>query len=1227
MATTAAVVAIVLLAATLVSAIFGVAAVRAREAMHESLEEARRSRDEAVTAKASVEQRNLELERIAYASEIRSIQELWNTGMLTDLDHRLDATAPEHRGIEWDMLRPRVEPVAAREIQLEDLSIVRVLEPSPDGSRFLVGSRSGAARIYLASTWQVQVELPRQSNRIADGDFNPAGDRVMLCLERGGLAFFDAQSGRELARSPAPSFAAAFSPDGARIASADGGGRISLLDSNDLTVRAKVANPGAVVKRLEFSPDGKRLLAACSDGWARLIDAGSGSVVEELLHNDDGQIVWAARFSPDGRRIVTAGVGGRVLGWSDVGAYLQEYEPHQQRMHSGWRALDVDFSADGRTMASCGGDGLVRIHNLETGAVDCRLKDSFPADAPRRLRQVRFDAAGARVVAAGANGTIHVWQLDGAGIPLEMIGHTRGIQETCSSPDGAFAFTAGLDGTLRKWDLLTGVEVFARQVASFAAQSVDVTRDGALVVVGTDDGQGSILDAASGEVLRTFAMPRGTGAPVPDGVQVGLTTIRFSPDQRTIAAGVGTFDLGRNEARKTPIHLFDLQTGELLATRDGHHGGVGGLAFTSDSATLFSVGNDGRLLRWDLRSTDPPVVVATRPGFALDVLVNEREGEVLWALSTGQVEAFDIETGALKWSFQAHDSAVSSLDMSPDGSRLLTSGRFFGGVSLWDTTSRKKLLTLAAGIQTVNSARLAGNGRVIVADGGWGLGYFTDALYCFEAVPAEGRITQRLAVRREQAERRDRWLELQRAVDRAVDARQRRDFAEAEQLLSQIVTRAGERPWHDPVLEARIRRRVAAQLYDLARYDEAIEQNQRAVAIYEDQGSATTHLLVRALRQICWCDIRKSRFVEAQERGERALSLCRAEFGEHHEETMWAMTTLANAYLNDGDAAPAAPLYERALELSRDMFGEEHANTANALQNISRLYQQQGRLEDALSAATEALRIQRRLRGEESSSTFFAMSSVGNVYAQLGRYDEAIEMLSRALELRRDVLGPLHRDTLLSMRTLAGVYARAGRYAEAAAVQAELYAARSQVLGPEHPETLLALATMAGDELLSGDHERGEMLARQALEALLSSEPDATIAQRLNDAAWYVVVHPDLTPGLYALAHEAAQRSVQLDEQLWRLSLNTLGTAQYRVREYEEALAALARSDEINAADGGSYAGDWAFMAMAHHQLGETDKARAALARCRKLMQLPAHASNAECLAFLREAEALIESE
>ena len=88
--------------------------------------------------------------------------------------------------------------------------------------------------------------------------------------------------------------------------------------------------------------------------------------------------------------------------------------------------------------------------------------------------------------------------------------------------------------------------------------------------------------------------------------------------------------------------------------------------------------------------------------------------------------------------------------------------------------------------------------------------------------------------------------------------------------------------------------------------------------------------------------------------------------------------------------------------------------------------------------------------------------------------------------------------------------------------------------------------------------------------------------------------------------------------------LNTLGVAQYRAGHYREAVATLTESDRINSAGPlGLQPADLAFRALAHHRLGERDRACADLGRLRALMRKTEHATISENQLFLREAEAI----
>ena len=74
----------------------------------------------------------------------------------------------------------------------------------------------------------------------------------------------------------------------------------------------------------------------------------------------------------------------------------------------------------------------------------------------------------------------------------------------------------------------------------------------------------------------------------------------------------------------------------------------------------------------------------------------------------------------------------------------------------------------------------------------------------------------------------------------------------------------------------------------------------------------------------------------------------------------------------------------------------------------------------------------------------------------------------------------------------------------------------------------------------------------------------------------------------------------------------------------EDALDAAVKEFEPSETEVVGIPTDVAFIAMAHHELGQADRARSALVRLGELMQKPPNVADEENQSFLREAELTI---
>src|SRR5262249_13793522 len=121
-------------------------------------------------------------------------------------------------------------------------------------------------------------------------------------------------------------------------------------------------------RHLDYSPDGRQLAVICAKGGLVVIDPATGKTPWQRPahppHPDNIHYInnRAVRFSPDNRSLLTFGTNtnsARV--WEALTGQFRYELPHQGKCH------DVQFSPDGRLVATTEFGYLVRVWELATG--------------------------------------------------------------------------------------------------------------------------------------------------------------------------------------------------------------------------------------------------------------------------------------------------------------------------------------------------------------------------------------------------------------------------------------------------------------------------------------------------------------------------------------------------------------------------------------------------------------------------------------------------------------------------------------------------------------------------------------------------------------------------------------------------------------------------------------------------------------------------------------------
>jgi RNA polymerase sigma factor (sigma-70 family) len=388
-----------------------------------------------------------------------------------------------------------------------------------------------------------------------------------------------------------------------------------------------------------------------------------------------GAGLLAAAYSPDGKTLASAGDGGLIRLWDAATG-----KPMRTLRQPGLTAiLTLAFSPDGRTLASGGfvaGERWklrgepptpIALWDVAAGRIVHTLT------APGTVYAAAFSPDGRTFAAGGEFRSVMLWNAASGAKEREFNAawtdrlpwkiDSPCVRALAFSPDGQTLVVGGKSPIVRRLDVASGTQRLPLAGWLYDVIALAYSADGKKLAC-AQSGRIDLWDAATGEVLAT---PGGFGLGEPGRVvNSELLAVALSLDGTRLAAACAD----------GAVLLFDTASGERWELKKRHTSSGGlcwSLCFSPDGKRLASANTYGEIMLWDAATAERVSVTGAREMGACYAAVSPDGQMLATATRTKGISLWDANTARYLCTIRT-DTDCAWTAFSPDGTRLTAQG-------------------------------------------------------------------------------------------------------------------------------------------------------------------------------------------------------------------------------------------------------------------------------------------------------------------------------------------------------------------------------------------------------------------------------------------------------------------------------------------------------------------------------------------------------------------------
>jgi WD40 repeat protein len=312
-----------------------------------------------------------------------------------------------------------------------------------------------------------------------------------------------------------------------------------------------------------------------------------------------------------------------------------------------------------------------------------KIRDSKTGDVLQTLSHgaevcsVVFSPDGLSIVSGTAYGAVIFWDTKGGARLRSLKGPSERVTTLAFSSDAAFLVTGYRNSELKIWDCQFVAPTTREDTHSSSVNSIVVSKNGLLIASGSDDSTVRVWNAVDGKLQWKLS-----------GHTYRVTELAISDDGSYIISG----------STDRTLRVWSVQTGQATAVLS-MESPVGILAFIAIKGLRFaSAFSDGEITIWETTTGTKVKDLKGHTAQITSIAVSQDSSRLVsTSRSDGMTWVWDCTT--LEAIYQLNSNTADLMAISPDASRMVTGAITF---RIWDFKTGVELLNIPTNVRDEN---------------------------------------------------------------------------------------------------------------------------------------------------------------------------------------------------------------------------------------------------------------------------------------------------------------------------------------------------------------------------------------------------------------------------------------------------------------------------------------------------------------------------------------------